>query len=282
MSTRTTRLWSYDTVKDLDAEGFTGGFEGWIGIKFPCKKPDMKKIGPVMEKTKKPAELWASYDGKKIVVDVRVGTAFKQVVGEFNFEAEKDNDKRWQLMRDVSAKNKKLITDEDTYKFQDDHPLKATVDDAEDQVAELKPAIEKLKAQVAGFKTFTYDHSPSADLSRGLRQWVEKKHWSYFLDFISDIDDGKDPKVIFETYIGDDQHNAKFPVNLGPAISDKIKQAIAANQKPDFSAARAMIVKVVDVKFIPEYRKESLPELQKELAHKEQYLGELNKLLAKH
>ena len=282
MATKSDRLWIYETVKELAAADYSGGFEGWIGLKVPCKKPDLAKIEPIMRKAKKPAELYATFDAKKLTVDVRIGTAYKQVLGALDIEGEKDIEKRRTILKTLNTKNKKLFADADLYAFTKAHPDKETLDDDRAQVASLKPEIEKLKAKVAGLKNLSYDHCASAELSRGLRNWVESKHWGHYLAFLRDIDSGADSKTIYDKYIGEAKHPATLPVNLESHGAARIKQALDANQIPDFAAARAQIVKMVDTKFVPEYKKENLPALEKELKHKEQYLGELNQVLAKH
>ena len=275
------RLWIYKTADELAKERFD--LEGWIGLKVPItKKPDMAKIEPLMKKTSKPAELYAMCDGKKLTLDVRVGTAYKQVLGELDFEKEKDTDKRRDLLKKLNAKNKKLFSDKDLYDYNTVHPEKATLDDAQAQVAGLKPEIEKLYAKVTLLKNLTFDHCGSVELSREFSEWVEKKHWGHYLEFLHDVDAGGDSRQIYDTYIGDGKQQVNKPVGLDAATAGKIRQALAAGKVPDFSAARALIVKMVDSKFVAEFKKENLPGLEKELKHKEGYLGELNALIAKH
>jgi hypothetical protein len=283
MAGGSSRQMIYATEKELNSSGIAGDriMEGWIGVKVMLKKPETDKILKAMAASKKSAELWAAFDGKKVTVEMRVGTSFKQPLGTLDIEGEKDIEKRRELLKKINAKDKKLFSDQDLYKFNNDHPEKATVDDARGQVTALKPEIEKLHAKVTLLKNLTFDHCGSAELSREFSEWVEKKHWGLYLDFLHDVDAGGDSKKIYDTYIGDGKQQVAKPVNLDAATAGKIKQALDAGKVPDFAVARAQILKVVDSKFVPEFKKETLPALEKELKHKEEYLGELNALLAK-
>lgn len=269
------RLWLYTKPDELAKEQFS--LEGWIGVKVAIsKKPDMAKIAPCMAKTKKPAELFATYDGKKLVLDVRVGAAYKQVIGTLDIAAEKDIEKRRDLLKKINAKNKKLVSDQDLGKFEQAHPTPDQKDFAKRQLVTLRPEVEKLKAKQSLLKTIKYDKCGSEELVKQFRDWVEKKSWGHYLEFLRDVDAGADSKKIFDTYIGDGQQAVDKPVNLDAATAGKIKKALDAGKIPDFAPARAQIVNMVDAKFIPAFKKEALAKVEEDLKWKEKQLAEYN------
>jgi hypothetical protein len=81
-------------------------------------------------------------------------------------------------------------------------------------------------------------------------------------------------------YVGDGKQRVDKPVNLDGGTAGKIKQALDANKVPDFAPARAQIVKMVDSKFVGDFKKETLPKMQQELKGKEQQLAEYNATLS--
>jgi hypothetical protein len=267
------RLWPYTTADELAKE--TLSMEGWIGVKVAIpKKPDMAKIAPLMARTKKPAELYATYDGKKLVIEVRVGTAYKQVLGTLDLAAEKDLEKRRDLLKKINAKDKKLVTDQELGKFEMAHPTPDQKNFAQRQLVTLRPEIEKLKARQAHLKSLTYDKCGSEELAKQFQEWVENKHWGHYLEFLREVDAGADSKKIFDTFIGDGQQAVAKPVNLDAATARKIQKDLAAGKVPDFTAARAQIVKMVDAKFVPAFKKEALAKVEDELKWKEKRLAE--------
>jgi hypothetical protein len=275
----TDRLWMYKTAAELAKETFD--YEAVIGVKVPIsKKPDMAKIEPLMKKSNKPAELFATCDIKKLTLDVRVGSAYKQVVGEIDFEKEKDIEKRRELMRKVMNKDPKLLSGMELGKWENLHPTPDQKDFAKRRIAETKPEVEKLKAKLNALKSLTYDHCGSEELKKEFREWVEKKGWGHYLEFVRDVDEGNDSQKIYDTYIGDGKQQVAKPVNLDAAMAGKIRQALAANQVPDFTPARTLIVKMVDIRFVGDFRKEALPKLTEELKYKEKWLADDNETLS--
>ena len=78
----------------------------------------MKKIESLMKKTGKPAEPFATFDGKKLVLDACAGTAYTQIIGELDLEKDTGIEKRRDILDKIYEKNKKPVTNLDLGNFE--------------------------------------------------------------------------------------------------------------------------------------------------------------------
>ena len=241
------------------------------------KEPDPGKLEPLMTKSKKPAEFWFTREGNKFTVDVRVGTN-KTVLGTFDISSEKDRAKQKAIWEALYAND--LASKKDLEDFDKAHPDPKAVEELDDQIHQAEM---ELNGDVAGcnavakFADYDRDEVPgSFNPSSMLRIWVQEKHqsWAHYLTFIEDVDKPEDPKKIFETYM---KEGADKPINLPKGVQEPIEHAIANGEKPNFAAARKLILGVVNQKFLPEFKKERLAMYHKVLKEEKEALDALKK-----
>jgi hypothetical protein len=103
-------------------------------------KPDVKKIREAMAKQKKAMTFVASWDGKWLSIDARVGTV---VVDKESTQdmSEGGDQKKWRDALELLKKNTKLVNDADLKAFDDKHP-------DPDEVNKLKAKIDTLTKEI--------------------------------------------------------------------------------------------------------------------------------------
>jgi len=254
---------------------------GWLGLKITLKAPDEKKVGGLMEKAKKPAEFFYTVDGSKFTVDVRVGST-KTVLGTGDLNSTKDNPKGREAWVKL-YENYDLVTKAELDAWDKAHPDPKVLEGIKSDIRRLKMDIGGDAADHRAIKKFaSYDGGERAagyDVSALLRDWTKEKHasWTHYMTFLDDVDAKKDAKTIFDTYMKD---GASYPINLPKKLLDPIEHALANGSAPDFKPARALILKLVNTKFIPPFKKERLGLYVKLLEENAGKLKALEKKLA--
>ncbi len=246
---------------------------GTLGIKMPNPDPDLKKLGDVMAKAKKPAEFYLTLDGDKFSLELRVG-AYKDVISQVYLAAEKDNDKRRVILENLVA-HTSLYSKTELEQFNKTHLTKDQVDFSRAMVSEYQSKVDNLKKIVQALANPTYEHLDPV-IAKDFHDWTKAHSTLHYVTFLEDLDANIDPKAVFEKYIKD---GADYPVNLGPQISGEIEKALKANQKPDFSLARKRVLTVVNSALLSKFKREKLPGYVKELQHDSQYLDSVKKEL---
>ena len=125
-----------------------------IGIKVDeLKENDFKKLGELMEKSKKPVEFVMSFDGTWFSFFTRVGTV-KSVISSVNIAEEKDLAKRAKILEGLVSYG--AATQAQVDALNKAHPdaaalseLKTKIDDLKKKVTEELKQLEELKKKYA-------------------------------------------------------------------------------------------------------------------------------------
>lgn len=224
------------TLADLD-KAYTSALKALskLGIDMRTKKPDAAKVGPAMEKGKKPSEF--RLVGDKGIIKLQVETKdFSSVLGVLDTKAEKDAQKYLLLMENLAASG--LISKAELKDAQDasrpDKPVDPTV--VKNFVAKLK----QLKAQREAFSALTITQvMANKPMLAKLREHMERERNVENLDFLEAVDKKLAPQKIIADFIGD---TAKNEVNLDSAA---LKAAQGSGGKPDFGPAYKNILALV-------------------------------------
>jgi hypothetical protein len=236
-----------------------------LGIQMRVKEPDKADVAKLMEKGKKPFELYYTLDKSQFTVELKVGTKV-EVLGTFDLASEKDVAKRREVLQNLA--NNELVTDAELAAFDKANPDPKKAEEAKSEVRRLEMDLRHDMGDRKTIAAFTkYDTGGRAggwDMTAHLKNWIQEKRpsWLHYIEFVEDVDNGKDDKQIFDRYAKD---GAQYPINLPPAIQGPLEKALAAGKKPDFKPARALIVKMIDAKFIPPFRKERLALYDKDI-----------------
>jgi hypothetical protein len=243
-----------------------------FGIQMKVKEPDKADIAKLMEKAKKPFELSYVVDKSKFSVELQVGSKL-EVLGTFDLASEKDVVKRREMLQNLA--NFELVTDAELAAFDKANPDPKVAEAAKSDLRRLEMDLQGDLADRKTIAAFTkYDTGGRAggwDMTAHLKNWIKEKRpsWLHYIEFVEDVDAGKDAKQTFDHYAKD---GAQYPINLPPAIQGPLEKAIAAGNKPDFKPARGLIVKMIDAKFIPPFRKERLALYDKDIKEMAQKL----------
>ena len=252
----------------------------WLGLKITLRQPDEDELGKLMDKTKKPAEFFYTVDGSKFTVDVRVGSKVT-VLGTADLNSSKDNPKGRETLVKLQAND--LVSKAELEAWDKAHPDPKVIDGIKSEISRLEMDMRSDAADRGSINKFSsYDDGGRAagyDVSALLVEWTKDKHksWTHYMTFLDDVDKKGDPKAIFDTYMKD---GAKLPINLPAKLLDPIEHAIANGTAPDFKAARALILKLVNTKFIPPFKKERVELYDKLLKENAVKLKALKKQLA--
>ena len=244
-----------------------------LGIKLPKLEPDKKKLEEAMKKAK-PAEFFITLEGDKFGFEVRAG-AYKQSLAQINLAAEKNNDVAFEIRRALSHPPAALLTEKELEQWNNKHLTSAQTGFYHDMVSEYQPKVDKLKKITQALANPTYEHLDPL-ISKDFHDWAQAHSRLHYVTFLEDLDAKADPKATFEKYM---KQGAQYPVNVGAKITGDIEKALTSNQTPDFTAARAQVLKVVNQALLPTFKKEKLPGYQKDLAHDSQYLETIKKTL---
>jgi hypothetical protein len=228
-------------------------------ITMTIKPPTDKELGDVLTKTKKKAQIYAVFDLPLLWMEVRIPGAKPFRIGAKDLDSLRDNAKQQEVMNKL-ADTTKLVTRAEVIKWHDTHYTKDELDFWRGTLSEMTESQTKLKTEVTALKAFKWGVDDPKHLAQ-LHAYTKPRSWEHYLQFVDDIDAKIDDKKIFDKYV---RPGAAFPVNLGPLAAPLAKQ-LAANQALDFKPARALIVKLIDSKFIGDLRKDALPPLDKEL-----------------
>ena len=252
----------------------------WLGLKITLRQPDENELGKLMDKTKKPAEFFYTVDGSKFTVDVRVGSKVT-VLGTADLNSSKDNPKGRETLVKLQAND--LVSKAELEAWDKAHPDPKVIDGIKSEISRLEMDMRSDAADRGSINKFSsYDDGGRAagyDVSALLVEWTKDKHksWTHYMTFLDDVDKKGDPKAIFDTFMKD---GAKLPINLPAKLLDPIEHAIANGTAPDFKAARALILKLVNTKFIPPFKKERVELYDKLLKENAVKLKALKKQLA--
>lgn len=232
-----------------------------LKIKPTLRLPPDKELTDALAKAKgKKAQVYVNLDGSLLSFEVRIPGSKPIRLGAKDLDSLRDNDKQREILEKL-ADTTKLTTRADVEKWHSTHYGKEEISFFRGTIHEMMASRDKLQPQVAALKAFKFD-GKDAKLLAELHKHAKAHSHEHYLTFVEDIDAGVSPKAIFDKYI---KSGASFPVNLPPAIAAPIEKAVSAGAKPDFGNARKLIVGVIDAKLIPDYRKEVLPDLEKEL-----------------
>lgn len=248
-----------------------------LGVQLKLTDPGKDAVAERMAKAKKPFELFYVFDKGVFSVELRIG-AKTDVLGKLSIAAQ--GAKRRAILTELELME--LVTKADIEAFDKANPEPVDLDRARSEKRDLE---YELQGDVADRKTIaawkTYDNGGRAggyDVSALLKLWIQDKKpsWTHYIEFVDDIAAGKDDKQIFDRYVKD---GAQYPVNLPPAQQGPLEKAMAAGKKPDFGPARGLIVKLIDTKFIPLFKKDRLALYDKSMKEIALKLKTLNKQL---
>jgi len=239
-------------VDDLDAKDFT-------------------KLGQSMSKLKKSAEWVISFDGDWFGYFVRVGAdkSAKIDISFVRLSEERDLEKRKRILAALIARKAAAQAQVDA--FYKEHPDPDALAEVKRQIDQLTSLIKTCENLIEEFKGFTFE-TGTPGLFVGLQKWTDKHSLSHYIDFLSDIKAEADAQGIFDKYI---KVGASFPVNLSEHTRVAIENELKAGKKPNFSAARAQILQVVDGKIIAQYKRITIVDLQGQIASHKKELASL-------
>ncbi|SRR5664280_560083 len=233
-----------------------------LKIKPTIRLPPDKELAAAFAKANgKKAQIYVNLDGSLLYLEIRVPGTKPFRIGAKDLDSLHDNDKQRAVL-DKLADSTKLTTRADVEKWHNTHYSDAELQTFRDTIAEMESSMSSLQTQYDALKAFKFDGKDQAALVNALHAFTKPRSREHYLKFVENIDAGVAPKVIFDTYIA---AGAALPVNLPPAMAAPIAKAVGAGSKPDFSAARKLIVGVIDAKLIVDYRKDTLPPIEKEL-----------------
>jgi hypothetical protein len=236
-------------------------FLSGLQIKPTLKLPPDKELADALAKAKgKKAQVYVNLDDSLLWFEVRVPGSKPFRLGAKDLDSLRDNDKQREILEKL-ADTTKLTTRAAVEKWHSTHYGKEEISFFRQTIHEMIDSRDKLQPQVTALKAFKFD-GKDAKLRAALHVHAKAHSHEHYLTFVEDIDTGSGAKAIYDKYIAP---GASFPVNLPPAVAAPIAKAVSAGAKPDFSTARKLIVGVIDAKLIGDYRKEILPDLEKEL-----------------
>lgn len=120
------------------------------GIRVQPREDDLKKVKEWMDKTKKSAEFWVTYDTDKawFNFEIHVGSSVDSM-SSVNLGAEKDRKKRRDTLVDLGKFTKnQLISQPDLDKFDKDNPDPKELSDLKKQLDDKAAEIKKLEKQL--------------------------------------------------------------------------------------------------------------------------------------
>lgn len=236
-------------------------FLNGLQIKPTLKIPTDKELGDALAKAKgKKAQVYVNLDGSLLWLEVRVPGSKPFRLGAKDLDSLRDNDKQREILEKL-ADTTKLTNRAAVEKWHSTHYGKEEISFFRQTIREMIDSRDKLQPQVTALKAFKFD-GQDATLRARLHVHAKAHSREQYLTFVEAVDAGGSAKAIYDKYIAP---GASDPVNLPPAVAAPIAKAVSSGAKPDFSKARALIVGVIDGKLIPDYRKEVLPDLEKEL-----------------
>jgi hypothetical protein len=232
---------------------------------------DFAKLTQSMTKFKKSAEWVISFDGDWFSYFVRVGSdrSARIDVSSVRLSEERDLEKRKKILSALLARKAAAQAQVDA--FYKAHPDPEALAELKKQIDDLGHAIKMAEDLIPGFKSFTFE-SGDPGMFSGLERWTDKHSLSHYVEFLFVLKANGDPQEIFDKYI---KVGAPFPVNLQDSTRLPIEHDLKAGKPPNFAHARAEILKVVDGKIIPVYRRESLAGLNKQITDQKKDLDSL-------
>lgn len=236
------------------------------------------KIVEEMKKSKKPAEFVLTFDGRMLAYGVRVGS---KTWPDFSFDITTISDaaQRRKWMASLQ-KHGKLVTDAQLAAFDKVNPTPADpeeVAELEKQIAVVERVI-KSETDVKSWYAKKY-----ADFDWGQRrmdfgEWAKKQGFGAYSQFMIGVTDGFQDYAMMKTHI---LKGASQPVKLKAETKAAMEKALAANQKVDYSAAKAEVLAIVDGSLMPKFRALRFKEAEKTVASEKKKLAELKAKLAK-
>ena len=224
------------TLADLD-KAYASALKALtkLGIDMRTKKPDAAKVGPAMEKGKKPSEF--RLIGDKGIIKLQVETKdFSSVLGILDTKAERDAQKYLVLMQSLAASE--LVSKAELKEAQEASRPDKAVDPT--VLKNFVAKLGQLKTQKDAFAKLTIAQvMASKPLLAKLREHMEKEHNVENLDFLDAVDRKVAPQKIIADFIGS---NAKNEINIDGAT---LKAAQGTDGKPDFGPAYKVILALV-------------------------------------
>lgn len=247
-----------------------------LPLSMTLKSPPEKDIADLITKGKK-AHFVATLELPLLQIWLKAGSAKPILVGSKDLDGLRDNGKVRDILNKL-ADTTKLITRDAVWKWHDTHYDDQELSFFAGTIGEMERSQAKLQVRHDALKGYKFDKRDAPGLRAELHAFAAKHSWEHYLQFVEDIDQPKGDTLIFDTYVKD---GAKLPVNLGAPLVKPIAAAIKGNMKADWAAARALIVKLIDTKFIPDMRKDELAEAAKELARLKTAIPEKKKAFVK-
>lgn len=249
-----------------------------LGTPLKDNKVDAGKIGDKMKKTNKPAQFLLTYDGRKLVYGIRVGSDLT-TIDSLDVAGERDLARRRQWLVKLK-KSSKVVTAADLDAFDKVNPIPADpkeIAEVEQQI-DVAKSIIKSEADVKSWFAKKY-----ADLEWGERRmtflpWAKKLGFEAYAQFMVGVTDGFQDYAMMKTHV---LKGAPLPVKLLPATREAMEKAFAAGQKVDYGPAKAEVLKIVDGALMPKFRAVRFKEAEKTIDSEKKRLANLEKELAK-
>lgn len=242
------------------------------------KKVDADKIGEKMTKAKKPAEFVLSYDGRKLVYGIRVGSDLT-TIDTLDVAGQGDLAKRRQWLVKIK-KNSKVVTAADLDAFDKVNPIPADPKEIAEveQKIDVAESIIKSESDVKSWYAKKYADFDWQQRRLDFLPWAKKQGFEAYAQFMIGVTDGFQDYAMMKTHV---LKGANLPVKLQSATRDAMEKAFAAGQKVDYSAAKAEVLKIVDGALMPKFRALRFKEAEKTVEREKKNVVALKAELAK-
>ncbi|MBX3605015.1 MAG: hypothetical protein KF788_07075 [Piscinibacter sp.] len=249
-----------------------------LGTPLKDTKVDAAKIGEKMKKAKKSAEFILTYDGRKLVYGIRVGSDLT-TIDSLDVAGERDLAKRRQWLVKIK-KSSKVVTAADLDAFDKVNPIPADpkeIAEVEQQIDVAKSVI-KSEQDVKSWYAKKYADFDWQQRRLDFLPWAKKQGFEAYAQFMIGVTDGFQDYAMMKTHV---LKGAPLPVKLQPATRAAMEKAFAADQKVDYAAAKAEVLKIVDGALMPKFRALRFKEAEKTVEREKKRLADLEKQLVK-
>lgn len=242
------------------------------------KKVDAEKIGEKMKRAKKSAEFVLSYDGRKLVYGIRVGSDLT-TIDSLDVAGQADLAKRRQWLVKIK-KSSKVVTAADLDAFDKVNPIPADpkeIAEVEQKIA-VAESIIKSESDVKSWYAKKYADFDWQQRRLDFLPWAKKLGFEAYAQFMVGVTDGFQDYAMMKTHV---LKGANLPVKLQPATRAAMEKAFAAGQKVDYAAAKAEVLKIVDGALMPKFRAQRFKEAEKTVEREKKNVVALKAELAK-
>jgi hypothetical protein len=244
---------------------------GILDLPLKDSKVDAGKIGEKMKKAKKPAQFILSYDGRKLVYGIKVGSDLT-TIDSLDVGAERDLAKRRQWLVKLK-KNSKVVTAADLEAFDKVNPMPADpkeIAEVEQKITVAEMVI-KSESDVKNWYAKKYADFDWQQRRLDFLPWAKKLGFAAYAQFMIGVTDGFQDYAMMKTHV---LKGAPLLVKLQPATRAAMEKAFAEGTAVDYANAKAEVLKIVDGALMPKFRAMRFKEAEKTVA------AEKKKLLA--